>query len=58
VGTVEELVPRLLEYRELVDWLLLAPPRLLPPAEMHAWYDTVLESVVPAVSSGPAGAPL
>jgi alkanesulfonate monooxygenase SsuD/methylene tetrahydromethanopterin reductase-like flavin-dependent oxidoreductase (luciferase family) len=58
VGTVEELVPRLLEYRDLVDWLLLAPSRLLPPPEMHDWYDTVLGSVVPAVSSGPAGAPL
>jgi alkanesulfonate monooxygenase SsuD/methylene tetrahydromethanopterin reductase-like flavin-dependent oxidoreductase (luciferase family) len=49
VGTVEELPTRLAAYRGLVDWLLLAPPRMLPAAEMEAWYETVLEGLVPAL---------
>jgi alkanesulfonate monooxygenase SsuD/methylene tetrahydromethanopterin reductase-like flavin-dependent oxidoreductase (luciferase family) len=50
VGTVEELPSRLAAYRGLVDWILLAPPRMLPAREMEAWYETVLGGLVPALS--------
>jgi hypothetical protein len=50
VGTAEELPARLDAYRGLVDTLLLAPPRMLPAAEMEAWYETVLEGLVPALA--------
>jgi hypothetical protein len=50
VGTAEELPARLAAYRGLVDMLLLAPPRMLAGAEMEAWYETVLEGLVPALA--------
>lgn len=58
LGAVDQVVQRLLEYRNLVDWLLLAPPRMLPAADLHSWYQTVLDELTPALSSAPAGAQL
>lgn len=56
LGTVRELVDRLAAYRELVDWVLLAPPRMLPEADMAAWYETVLGELLPALRPGSAAA--
>jgi hypothetical protein len=49
LGTVPQLVEKLEAYRELVDWVLLAPPRMLPPSEMLSWYETVLGKLLPAL---------
>jgi len=57
VGTVPELLDRLEAYQELVDWVLLAPPRMLPEAEMEAWYETVLGELMPALRVGSAATP-
>jgi alkanesulfonate monooxygenase SsuD/methylene tetrahydromethanopterin reductase-like flavin-dependent oxidoreductase (luciferase family) len=51
VGTVDELVDKLLVYRDLVDWVLLAPPRMLPSESMARWYEVVLERLLPALRS-------
>ncbi|HKA48356.1 MAG TPA: LLM class flavin-dependent oxidoreductase [Candidatus Dormibacteraeota bacterium] len=58
VGTVPELLGRLEPYRELVDWVLLAPPRMLREAEMEAWYETVLGELLPALRVRSAAARL
>lgn len=56
LGTVPELAERLEAYRDLVDWVLLAPPRMLPEAESVAWYDTVIGELLPRLMPGPAPA--
>jgi alkanesulfonate monooxygenase SsuD/methylene tetrahydromethanopterin reductase-like flavin-dependent oxidoreductase (luciferase family) len=56
LGTVPQLVERLEAYGELVDWVLLAPPRMLPPSEMLGWYETVLGELLPVLRPGSAAA--
>lgn len=51
VGTAGELHERLEAYRDLVDWVLLAPPRMMAVGDMEAWYDTVLDRLMPALTS-------
>jgi alkanesulfonate monooxygenase SsuD/methylene tetrahydromethanopterin reductase-like flavin-dependent oxidoreductase (luciferase family) len=51
LGTVDELVEKLLAYRKLVDWILLAPPRMLPVESMETWYEVVLDRLLPALRS-------
>lgn len=47
IGTVFELAARLETYRELVDWVLLTPPRMLPSRDMDAWYNAVFNGLIP-----------
>ena len=47
IGTVPELAARLDSYRGLVDWVLLTPPRMLHPRDIDAWYDAVLNGLIP-----------
>ena len=51
IGTVEELTDKLRSYSDLVDWILLAPARMLPADSLREWYSTVLTELAPALQS-------
>jgi 5,10-methylenetetrahydromethanopterin reductase len=50
IGTADQLLDKLHAYRDLVDWLLLAPPRMIPADRLHAWYETVFTELGPALA--------
>lgn len=51
IGTVVELRDKLRAYSDLVDWILLAPGRMLPADSLREWYATVLTELAPALQS-------
>lgn len=50
IGTAAELPEKLSAYGDVVDWLLLAPPRMLPADSLRAWYRTVFDELIPALA--------
>lgn len=51
IGTVAELTEKLASYSGLVDWILLAPARMLPKDVLRDWYETVFTELAPALQS-------
>lgn len=51
LGTVAELTEKLRTYSDLVDWILLAPARMLPEDTLRQWYETVFTELAPALQS-------